>query len=58
MNQHDCFFEMVCVHFRIDPAAPDALDKLRSIPQQELANATADIQGVPSGTGKKTPKKP
>jgi carboxylesterase type B len=51
MSQHDCFFETVCVYFRIDPAAPDALDKLRSIPQQELANATPEIQGVPSGTG-------
>ncbi|KAJ5681857.1 uncharacterized protein N7477_001797 [Penicillium maclennaniae] len=51
MAQHDCFFEAVCIYFKIDPAAIDALDMLRSVPQQELANATAAIQGVPSGTG-------
>lgn len=51
MKQHDRFFEAVCNHFAIDSAAPDALDKLRCIPQQELANATVEIQGVPSGTG-------
>ncbi|KAJ6104532.1 hypothetical protein N7523_010852 [Penicillium sp. IBT 18751x] len=51
MAQHDCFFEAVCIYFKIDPAAMDALDMLRSVPQQELANATAAIQGVPSGTG-------
>lgn len=51
MNQHDCFFEAVCIYFKIDPAALDALDMLRAVPQQELANATAEIQGVPSGTG-------
>ncbi|KAJ5308922.1 hypothetical protein PENANT_c013G09538 [Penicillium antarcticum] len=51
MEQHDRFFEDVCRYFHIDPACQDALDKLRAIPQQEIANATPAIQGVPSGTG-------
>ncbi|KAJ5708346.1 hypothetical protein N7488_008147 [Penicillium malachiteum] len=51
MAQHNKFFETVCDHFDINPAANDALERLRAIPQQELANATPDIQGVPSGTG-------
>ncbi|KAJ5090614.1 hypothetical protein N7532_009298 [Penicillium argentinense] len=51
IEQHDCFFQAVCAHFQIDPAAADALDKLRAIPQQKLANATPAIHGVPSGTG-------
>lgn len=50
MEQHDRFFEKVCRYFNIDPDV-DALEKLRAIPQQELANASPDIQGVPSGTG-------
>ncbi|KAJ6017800.1 hypothetical protein N7451_001179 [Penicillium sp. IBT 35674x] len=51
IGQHDRFFEAVCRHFEIEPSAPEALDQLRAIPQQELANATPDVQGVPSGTG-------
>lgn len=51
MEQHDIFFTAVCRHFKIDPAAPDVLDQLRAIPQQELADATPEIQGVPAGTG-------
>ncbi|KAJ6015488.1 hypothetical protein N7540_010079 [Penicillium herquei] len=51
MRQHNQFFEAVCDHFGINPAASDALERLRAIPQQELANSTPDIQGVPSGTG-------
>lgn len=51
LEQHDTLFEATCRHFEIDPLGPDALDKLRAIPQQELANATPVIQGVPSGTG-------
>ena len=51
MKQHDRFFEAVCGHFKIDPTGEDSLDRLRAIPQQELANATPIIQCVPSGTG-------
>ncbi|CAI7573796.1 unnamed protein product [Penicillium discolor] len=51
MEQHDIFFAAVCRHFKLDPAAPDVLDQLRAIPQQELANATPEVQGVPAGTG-------
>ena len=51
ITQHDKLFEAVCRHFGIDPADTSALDKLRDIPQQDLANATPLIQGVPSGTG-------
>lgn len=51
MEQHDRFFGDVCHHLGIDPASPGALDRLRAVPQQELANATPLIQCVPSGTG-------
>lgn len=51
IQQHDHLFEAVCAHFQIDPVGANVLDKLRAIPQQELANATPLIQGVPSGTG-------
>jgi carboxylesterase type B len=51
MQQHDIFFAAVCRHFKIDSTAPDVLDQLRAIPQQEIADATPDIQGVPAGTG-------
>ncbi|RAL07399.1 alpha/beta-hydrolase, partial [Aspergillus homomorphus CBS 101889] len=51
MAQHEEYFEAVCRYFDVNPQAPDVLDRLRAIPQQELANATAAIQGVLSGTG-------
>ncbi|KAF3386862.1 Para-nitrobenzyl esterase [Penicillium rolfsii] len=51
MQQHDIFFAAVCRHFNIDPTAPNVLDQLRAIPQQDLADATPEIQGVPAGTG-------
>jgi carboxylesterase type B len=51
MGEHDELFERVCRHFDIDAAAGDALDRLRAVPQQVLADATPAIQGVPSGTG-------
>ena len=49
--RHEQLFETTCRHFDIDPKDPDVLSRLREIPQQELANATPTIQGVPSGTG-------
>ncbi|OOO09570.1 Carboxylesterase type B [Aspergillus oryzae] len=51
MEQHEELFRAVCRHFNIDPSQSDVLDRLRRIPQQELANATPIIQGVLSGTG-------
>jgi carboxylesterase type B len=51
MEEHDGFFERVCRYFDIDSRADDALDRLRAVPQQELADATPAIQAVPSGTG-------
>jgi carboxylesterase type B len=49
--QHDRLFEAVCAHFDIDSRGEGVVDKLRAIPQQDLADATPLIQGVPSGTG-------
>lgn len=51
MEQHEQLFRAVCRHFHIDPASDNVLDLLRGIPQQVLANATPDIQGVFAGTG-------
>lgn len=50
-EQHNVYFEAVCRHFSLNPMQPGVLDRLRAIPQQELANATSVIQGVASGTG-------
>ncbi|XHG09636.1 hypothetical protein AWENTII_012682 [Aspergillus wentii] len=51
MEEHEQLFRAVCHYFRIDPMNDNALDLLRRIPQQDLANATPSIQGVASGTG-------
>jgi hypothetical protein len=40
-----------CRFFSIDGQRPDAMDQLRKISEQTLANADPIIQGVPSGTG-------
>lgn len=51
MDQHEELFIATCRHFGIDPADQCALEKLRDVPQQKLADATPIIQGVLSGTG-------
>lgn len=51
MQQHQELYDAVCRHFGIDHKSEHALDELRHVPQQKLANATAAIQGVASGTG-------
>ncbi|OOF91807.1 hypothetical protein ASPCADRAFT_56735 [Aspergillus carbonarius ITEM 5010] len=51
MEQHEALFRAVCRHFKIDASRPDVMDRLRRIPQKDLANATPAIQGVLSGTG-------
>ncbi|KAK1147552.1 hypothetical protein N8T08_000894 [Aspergillus melleus] len=51
MEEHERLFRGTCQHFEIDASREDVLSCLRQIPQQELANATSVIQGVPSGTG-------
>ena len=51
IEEHERLYAAVCRHFGIDPLAPDALEALREIPEQSLADETAAIQGVPAGTG-------
>ena len=51
IEEHDKLFEATCRQFEIDPIAADALDRLRRVPEQKLADATPAIQGVPCGTG-------
>lgn len=51
MKDHEALFEDTCRYFSIDPHAPDALDELRKVDQQVLADSDHIIQGVPSGTG-------
>ncbi|KAL3457552.1 Alpha/Beta hydrolase protein [Aspergillus heterothallicus] len=51
IEQHEELFQAVCRYFEIDGARADVLDCLRRVPQQALANATSNIQGVLSGTG-------
>ncbi|CAK38346.1 hypothetical protein CBS115989_2251 [Aspergillus niger] len=51
MEQHETLFQAVCRYLKIDASQPDVLDRLRQIPQQDMANATPVIQGVLSGTG-------
>ncbi|KAH7010706.1 putative acetylcholinesterase [Macrophomina phaseolina] len=51
LDAHEIQFRALCRHFAIDPDDGHVLDQLRSIPEQELANATPTVLGVPSGTG-------
>jgi carboxylesterase type B len=51
LDEHEALFDATCRYFSIDPHAPDALDQLRKVPEQEMANADHIIQGVPSGNG-------
>ena len=51
MEEHEALFNATCRYFSIDAQASDALDLLRKVDQQVLANADHIIQGVPSGTG-------
>lgn len=50
-EEHQDIFDATCRFFSIDSSAHDALDRLREIPEQSLADADPIIQGVPSGTG-------
>ncbi|KAJ5802640.1 uncharacterized protein N7503_005090 [Penicillium pulvis] len=51
LEEHENLFQSTCRYFDIDPHAPDALDRLRQIDQQVLADADSVIQGVPTSTG-------
>ncbi|KAJ5656040.1 Alpha/Beta hydrolase protein [Penicillium longicatenatum] len=51
LEDHENLFESTCRFFDIDSLAPDALDRLRQVDQQVLADADHIIQGVPAGTG-------
>lgn len=51
MEQHEDLFAAVCRWYKLDPQEPNILDKLRQIPEQDLANASSSISGVLSGTG-------
>lgn len=51
LEDHEVIFRATCRYFNIDAEEPDALDKLRGIDEQALANADHIIQGVPSGVG-------
>ncbi|KAJ5691181.1 hypothetical protein N7488_011916 [Penicillium malachiteum] len=51
LDEHEALFRNTCRYFSIDPDASDALDQLRKVDQQALADADHIIQGVPSGTG-------
>lgn len=51
MDKHEELFRATCYHFDIDPSQSDVLDRLRQIPQRDLADATPAIQGVPAGSG-------
>lgn len=51
LDEHEALFHATCRYFSIDPYAPDVLDQLRRVPEQDMADADHIIQGVPSGTG-------
>lgn len=51
MDQHEQLFDAVCRWYHLDPTEASTIDKLRQMPQQDLANATPSISGVLSGTG-------
>jgi carboxylesterase type B len=51
LQEHESLFNATCRYFSIDPQAYDALDQLRKVDQQAMADADNAIQRVPSGTG-------
>ncbi|KAJ5689874.1 alpha/beta-hydrolase [Penicillium macrosclerotiorum] len=51
LEQHEKIFEATCRYFSIDPYDHNALDLLRKVPEQDMANADPIIQDVASGTG-------
>jgi carboxylesterase type B len=50
LKEHENLFEAICRHFTINPKTSDALDQLRKVDQQVLADADNAIQNVPAGT--------
>jgi hypothetical protein len=50
-EEHQAIFDAICRFFSIDGQHSDALDQLRRIPEQTLANVDPIIQIVASGTG-------
>lgn len=51
MEEHERLFQAVCHYFDIAVDDPSVLELLRAIPQQALADATAQVHGVPASTG-------
>lgn len=51
LKEHEDLFNATCRHFSINPKSSDALDQLRKVDQQVLADADNAIQNVPAGTG-------
>ncbi|KAJ5777322.1 hypothetical protein N7520_000568 [Penicillium odoratum] len=51
LEDHENLFDSTCRYFCIDSHVTDALDRLRQVDQQVLADADPIIQGVPAGTG-------
>ncbi|KAH8760568.1 Alpha/Beta hydrolase protein [Diaporthe sp. PMI_573] len=51
MEEHERLFQAVCQCFDIAADDPQVLELLRSIPQQDLADATDRVHGVPASTG-------
>ncbi|KAJ6119828.1 alpha/beta-hydrolase [Penicillium sp. IBT 18751x] len=51
LQEHETLFNATCRHFSIDPRSSDALNQLRQVAQQVLADADNVIQNVNIGTG-------
>ncbi|KAJ5946474.1 hypothetical protein N7454_003313 [Penicillium verhagenii] len=51
LENHEKIFRSACHYFSIDPHAQDALDQLRRVDQQALADADIIIQGGTADTG-------
>ncbi|KAF4966917.1 hypothetical protein FSARC_5450 [Fusarium sarcochroum] len=51
LERHERRWNALLLHLNIDPLAPDALDKLRAVPYQVIAEATCVIEGTMGTTG-------
>ncbi|KAJ5677859.1 alpha/beta-hydrolase [Penicillium maclennaniae] len=51
LQEHEILFNATCRHFSIEPRSSDALNQLRRVDQQVLADADNVIQNVTVGTG-------
>ncbi|KAJ4359846.1 uncharacterized protein N0V89_000402 [Didymosphaeria variabile] len=55
LEEHEKQFQATCAHFGIDSTQVNALESLRGVSEQDVADASAAIFGLPLGSGTGNP---